>query len=134
MECKEAKIFVTVSVDNEIHLTLDNEFGENQLLRLITLKEEHIASITHYIDYRFIIVGTRNGQIAIFEMDSGKLHASSTGSSYTDVISSLTFIEDLPFLVATYSSGKINFVATPPLLYKFTIVDSFLNLDSEEVI
>ena len=39
LECKESKIFVTASVDNIIHLTLDNEFGENELLRFISLKE-----------------------------------------------------------------------------------------------
>jgi hypothetical protein len=66
-------------------------------------------------------------------MDTGKLHGLSTASRYAENITSITFIEDYPFVIQTTSSGKVNFMATPPLLYKFTVVDSFTNFDSEEV-
>lgn len=35
-------------------------------------------------------------------------------------------------MISTTSTGKINFIAVPPLLYKYTIVDSFVNYDNEE--
>lgn len=39
IECSEAKLFITACVNNLIHVTLDNDFGENELLRVISIKE-----------------------------------------------------------------------------------------------
>jgi WD40 repeat protein len=61
LECPEAKMFVTASMDNTIHLTLDNDFGENELLRLISLKEDHISRIVFYPEFKFVVVGTNSG-------------------------------------------------------------------------
>lgn len=41
-------------------------------------------------------------------------------------------IPNIPFLISTTSTGKINFIACPPLLYKYSIVESFINYDSED--
>jgi len=53
-------------------------------------------------------------------------------SIYSEEVTSITMMDDIPFMVTTTSSGRINFSATPPLLYKFTVVASFLNFDAEE--
>lgn len=61
LECPEAKMIVTASLDNNIHLTLDNDFGENELLRVISIKEEQISRITFYPEFKFLAVGTNTG-------------------------------------------------------------------------
>ncbi|KRX04533.1 WD40-repeat-containing domain [Pseudocohnilembus persalinus] len=132
LENQSAKIIVSASIDDQIYITLDNSFGENELLRVISLKDSHIKNITFYQDYKFVIVGTSIGQVAFFESVSGKYHGQSEANQFRDQITSLNMIKNLPFLISTSSSGRINFIASPPLLYKYKIVDSFQNLDSED--
>jgi WD40 repeat protein len=61
MECPEAKMFVTASIDSNIHLTLDNDFGENELLRVISVKDERLTSISFYPQFNFVVAGIDNG-------------------------------------------------------------------------
>lgn len=52
VECKESKMFVSASIDNVIHLVLDNEFGETQLLRQINIKDEIITQICYFSEFK----------------------------------------------------------------------------------
>lgn len=42
-------------------------------------------------------------------------------------------IDDLPYVLATTSAGKIMIIAAPPLMYRYNIVDSFINQDVEDI-
>ena len=34
-------------------------------------------------------------------------------------ITSINLIENIPYIITTTTNGKVNFIALPPLLYKF---------------
>ena len=38
-----------------------------------------------------------------------------------------------PFLIICTSSGRINVIATPPLIYKYSVVYGFMNYDIDDV-
>ena len=51
LECSELKMIISSSLDNKIHITLDNAIGENQLLRVIYLKEDNILELAVYEEF-----------------------------------------------------------------------------------
>lgn len=48
-------------MDNKIHMTRDNEFDENELIRTLELKDVLITSLSFHSKGKSIIVGTNNG-------------------------------------------------------------------------
>lgn len=61
-------------MDNKIHMTLDNDFGENELIRTLELKDVVITSLNYEPNYKLIVVGTNNGITGLYESDTGKLN------------------------------------------------------------
>ena len=59
-------------MDNKIHLILDNDFGENELIRTLELKDVIITSLNYHEANKFILVGTNTGITGFYEVDTGK--------------------------------------------------------------
>jgi WD40 repeat protein len=95
--------FFTAAMDNRIQMTLDNEFGESELLRKFHIQESVITLITYEPMTKLLLVGTNTGQIAFFETDTSKLHGTSYESSNIEEITSINLINQLPFLISTNS-------------------------------
>lgn len=54
-------MFITAALDNKINMTLDNDFGENELIRTLELKDVMITSLEFDPTTRMIIVSTNTG-------------------------------------------------------------------------
>lgn len=63
-------------MDNKILLINDNDFGENEILKTIEIKECAISCITYDPDpkCKFVIVGTNTGATFFYESETGKLY------------------------------------------------------------
>lgn len=70
------EFFITAAMDNKIHMTRDNEFGENELIRTLELRDVLITSLSFISQGKAIIVGTNNGITGFYESDTGKLNGS----------------------------------------------------------
>ena len=80
-----------------------------------------------------ILVGTNNGITGFYESDTGKLNGTFSEPISHEEINNLNLIPRARyFLMTTCSSGKINFIALAPLLYKYTKVFTFTNIDPEQ--
>lgn len=124
------EFFITAGMDNKIHMTRDNEFDENELIRTLELKDVLITSLNFHSVGKAIIVGTNNGITGFYESDTGKLNGSCSEILNYEEISGITLITNIKlFIITTTSLGNINFLAMPPLLYKYNKVFSFPNLD-----
>jgi WD40 repeat protein len=44
----ENKLFISASSDNKIHVSSDKDFGDGELLRVISLKDENITVLASY--------------------------------------------------------------------------------------
>jgi WD40 repeat protein len=53
--------FFTGAMDNRVHMTLDNEFGESELLRRFILPDSVITIITFEPMTKLLLVGTNSG-------------------------------------------------------------------------
>ena len=53
--------FFTASTDTKIHMTLDNEFGESELLRKFHVPDAVISDITFDPETKYLLVGTNTG-------------------------------------------------------------------------
>lgn len=99
----EITAFLTAAMDNKVHMTLDNEFGESELLRKFEIRDSVITLISFESETKLLLVGTNTGQIAFFETDTGKLHGTSQENSNIEEITSLNLIKGIPFLITTNS-------------------------------
>jgi WD40 repeat protein len=95
--------FFTAAMDNRIHMTLDNEFGESELLRNFTVHEAVITLITYDPSTKLVLAGTNTGSTVFFETDTSKLHGTSYETSNIEEITSLNIIDKMPFMITTNS-------------------------------
>ncbi|EGR33574.1 hypothetical protein IMG5_048910 [Ichthyophthirius multifiliis] len=127
------KTFISAAMDNKINMTVDNDFGENELIRTFELKEVTITSLAFNELSKLIVVATNTGITQFYESDTGKCNGSYSELTQYEEITSLNCIEKIPYMITTTTNGKINFIALPPLLYKFQKVYSFKNDDTESI-
>lgn len=73
-------------------MTLDNEFGESELLRKFKIQDSVITLINYDPMTKLLLVGTNTGQIAFFETDTSKLHGTSQEASNIEEITSLNLV------------------------------------------
>lgn len=66
-------------------MTRDNEFGENELIRTLELKDVMMTSLNFSSKGKAIIVGTNNGITGFYESDTGKLNGSFSESIQYEV-------------------------------------------------
>ncbi|KAL4503262.1 hypothetical protein ABPG72_000868 [Tetrahymena utriculariae] len=125
-------MFISAAMDNKINMTLDNDFGENELIRTLELKDVLITSLGFDPTTKMIIVATNTGITSFYESDTGKQNGSFSELTQYEEITSLNLIKNLPYIITTTTNGKINFIALPPLLFKFQKVFYFKNEDSEQ--
>lgn len=125
-------MFITAAMDNKINMILDNDFGENELIRTLEMKEVLITSLDFDPVTKMVIVATNTGITAFYESDTGKQNGSYSEATVYEEITSLNLIKNLPYIITTTTNGKINFIALQPLLFKFQKVFSFRNEDSEQ--
>jgi WD40 repeat protein len=112
-------MFISASMDNKIHMILDNDFGENELIRTLEMKDVTITSLNFDPITKMVIVSTNTGITAFYESDTGKQTGSFSEATHYEEITSINLIEKLPYIITTTTDGKINFIALPPLLFKF---------------
>jgi len=65
-------MFISAAMDNKINMTLDNDFGENELIRTLELKEVMITSLWFDPATKMVVVSTNTGITAFYESDTGK--------------------------------------------------------------
>lgn len=65
-------MFISAAMDNKINMTLDNDFGENELIRTLELKDVMITSLGFDPITKMIIVATNTGITSFYESDTGK--------------------------------------------------------------
>ena len=73
---KSGNFFITAGMDNKIHMTKDNGFGENISMKTIELRDAMVSTVIYYPDpkCKFIVVGTTSGVILFYESETSKLH------------------------------------------------------------
>ncbi|KRX07968.1 WD40-repeat-containing domain [Pseudocohnilembus persalinus] len=124
------EFFISAGSDNIIHMTKDNEFGENEIIRTLELKEVIISSLNFQSQGKMIIVGLNNGNTGFYESDTGKLNGTFCEPIKYEEITKVTLLKDISlFVITTTSLGNINFISMPPLLYKYTKVFKIENTD-----
>lgn len=129
---KISELFVTAGMDNEIRLLKENDAGRYEILRSIHIRKEvAISSLAYSERAKTIIVGTNYGVIGFYEVETGKLMGSTPTSNTETSVTSISVLEDIPYLIETNSSGRISVVATPPHQLRFSRVFSILQPDSE---
>jgi len=127
----EIKAFISAGLDNKIIMTLDNDLGELEILRVLELKEVIITALQFEPLTQFVVVGTNNGIAGFYESDTGKLHGTVVEQVQYEEISAVCILPEMPFIILTSSLGRVSFVALPPFLFKFTKVFSFANSDTK---
>jgi hypothetical protein len=53
--------FITAAMDNKIHMILDNEFGESELLRKFVITDSMITLLDFDVSTKLLLVGTNTG-------------------------------------------------------------------------
>ena len=69
-------MFISTAMDNKINMTLDNDFGENELIRTLELKDVMITALDFDPITKMIIVATNTGITSFYESDTGKQNGS----------------------------------------------------------
>lgn len=61
MHAPEVTAFFTAAMDNKVHMVLDNEFGESELLRKFEIKDSVITTINFDPNTKHLLIGTNTG-------------------------------------------------------------------------
>ncbi|CAD8044697.1 unnamed protein product [Paramecium primaurelia] len=123
--------FFTGSMDNNVFMTLDNEFGESELLRTFIIQDGQLTYLSYDPAMKHLLAGTNSGQIRFYETDTNKLHGVANEFKQGEEITSINLIKGIPFMFVTNSQGRISIMSMPPVLHRFVKVYTFTNIDPE---
>ncbi|CAD8135461.1 unnamed protein product [Paramecium pentaurelia] len=123
--------FFTGSMDNNVFMTLDNEFGESELLRTFIIQDGQLTYLSYDPAMKHLLAGTNSGQIRFYETDTNKLHGVANEFKQGEEITSINLIKGIPFLFVTNSQGRVSIMSMPPVLHRFVKVYTFTNIDPE---
>ena len=126
----EHEMFVTASMDNTIKISDDKKLNESELIRTILLPEVVVSYLAYEPQNKFIISGTHNGLLAFWEIETGKLNGT-YHEQKDEEITSICLIDTTNYIILSNAFGQISIVGLPPLLYKYTNIHCYANLDSD---
>lgn len=127
---QDHEMFVTASMDNTIKISDDTKLNESEIIRTIHLPEVVVSYLAYESKNKFIISGTHNGLLAFWEIDTGKLNGT-YHEPKDEEITSICPIETSNYLILSNAIGQISIVGLPPLLFKYTSIHSFSNIDPD---
>ncbi|CAK75155.1 unnamed protein product (macronuclear) [Paramecium tetraurelia] len=123
--------FFTGSMDNNVFMSLDNEFGESELLRAFIIQDGQLTYLNYDPMMKHLLAGTNSGQIRFYETDTNKLHGVANEFKQGEEITSINLIKGIPFMFVTNSQGRISIMSMPPVLHRFVKIFTFTNVDPE---
>ncbi|CAD8133059.1 unnamed protein product [Paramecium octaurelia] len=123
--------FFTGSMDNNVFMSLDNEFGESELLRTFIIQDGQLTYLSYDPMMKHLLAGTNSGQIRFYETDTNKLHGVANEFKQGEEITSINLIKGIPFMFVTNSQGRISIMSMPPVLHRFAKIFTFTNVDPE---
>lgn len=127
---QDHEMFVTASMDNTIKISDDKKLNESEIIRTIHLPEVIVSYLTYEPKNKFIVSGTHNGLLAFWEIETGKLNGT-YHEPKDEEITSICPIETSNYLILSNAIGQISIVGLPPLLFKYTKIHTFTNLETD---
>jgi len=130
MHVQDHEMFVTASMDNTIKISDDKKLNESEIIRTIHLPEVVVSYLSYELQNKLIVTGTHNGLIAFWEIETGKLNGT-YHEPKDEEITSICSIETSNYIMLSNAIGQISIVGLPPLLFKYTNIHSFTNIDPD---